>query len=223
MLFQGYPLPSSTSTSQDLSTSPAQERSDELAPREWFGSSSKTQNKNKKRDDSRDADDRLRDLPEWLEEFTDNLEDTEVHAPAHTSQDSDSERPTKLVQMSRKHSIYTHFPKDRNCEDYWSFCKWNRVRVSILSTLTFRKTQKMRFLLEDENNGGSLQKTHWRSSTTSRKVWWLDNGWSQSSQVKGVNLEKERDRLHLKRLQNLSFPTYASQGTGCPRVHSAWT
>ena len=38
--------------------------------------------------------DRLRDFPEWLEEFTDNLEDTEVSAPAHTSQDS--ERPTKV-------------------------------------------------------------------------------------------------------------------------------
>ena len=62
------------------------------------------------RDGSRDADDRLRDLPEWLEEFTDNLEDTEVHAPAHISQDSDLERLTKV------HSMYTHFPKDRNCE-----------------------------------------------------------------------------------------------------------
>ena len=51
----------------------------------------KTQNKNKKRDGSRDADDRLRDLPESLEEFTDNPEDTELHAPAHISQDSDSE------------------------------------------------------------------------------------------------------------------------------------
>ena len=69
-----------------------------------------------KRDDSRDADDRLRDLPEWLEEFTDNLEDTEVHATAHISQDSDSERPTRVVLKSRKHSIYTHIPKDRNCE-----------------------------------------------------------------------------------------------------------
>ena len=50
---------SSTSTSQDLSsTSPAQERSDELAPREWCGSPSKTQNKNKKRDANRDSDNR---------------------------------------------------------------------------------------------------------------------------------------------------------------------
>ena len=31
-------------------------------------------------------------------------------------QDSDSERPTKVVSKSRKHNIYTHFPKARNCE-----------------------------------------------------------------------------------------------------------
>ena len=53
---------------------------------------------------------------EWLEEFTDNPEDTELPAFAHSSQDSDSERPTKAVSKSRKHSIYTHFPKDRDCE-----------------------------------------------------------------------------------------------------------
>ena len=107
---------SSTSTSQDLSASPAQERSDELAPRVWCGSTSKPQDKNKKRDDSRDADDRLRDLPEWLEEFTDNLEHAELLASKHSAQDSDSERFTKVVSNSRKHSIYTHSPKDRNCE-----------------------------------------------------------------------------------------------------------
>ena len=46
-------ISSSTSTSQDLSsTRPAQEGSDE----ERCRSSSKTQNKNTKRDDSRDAD-----------------------------------------------------------------------------------------------------------------------------------------------------------------------
>ena len=59
---------------------------------------------------------RVRDLPQWLEEFADDLEDTELHAPAHIFQDSDSERPTKVVSKSRKPSIYTHFPQDRNCE-----------------------------------------------------------------------------------------------------------
>ena len=64
---------------------------------------------NQKRDDNRDSDDRLRYLPGWLEEFTDDLEDTELLAPAHISQDSDLERPTKVVFKSRMHSIYTHF------------------------------------------------------------------------------------------------------------------
>ena len=49
-----------------------------------------------------------------MKEFTENLEDTEVPAPAHISHDSDSEQPTK--EASRTHSIFTHFPKDRNCE-----------------------------------------------------------------------------------------------------------
>ena len=45
-------------------------------------------------------------------------EDTEVHAPVHISQDSDSERLTKVVSKSksRKNSIYIHFPRDRNCD-----------------------------------------------------------------------------------------------------------
>ena len=73
--------------------------------------SSKTQKKDKKRDDHRDSEDHLRDLPEWLEEFADDLEGPALHAPAHISQDSDSERPTKVVSKSRKQSIYIHFQK----------------------------------------------------------------------------------------------------------------
>ena len=143
---------STTSTSQDLSsTSPAQERSDELAPRRWCGSPSETRSKNKKRDGNQDLDNRLWDLLEWLEEFTDNPDNAELRALAHISQDSDSELPTTVVSKWRKHSIYTHFPKDRNCE----------------------------VCLRIKNDTGSLQKTHWRRSTSSRKVWWLDNGWSQ--------------------------------------------
>ena len=39
-----------------------------------------------------------------------------MHAPAHVSQESDSELLTKVVSKSRKLSIYIHFPEDRNCE-----------------------------------------------------------------------------------------------------------
>ena len=62
--------------------------------------------------------DMLRDLPAWSLRFIENLEDEGVLASRDTtasnSHDSDSERRTKVV--SRKHSIFTRFPKDRNSE-----------------------------------------------------------------------------------------------------------
>ena len=53
-------------------------------------------------------------VPEWLEDFTENLEIAAVLAPADISQDSDPECLTKVGP--RKHSIETHFPTDQNCE-----------------------------------------------------------------------------------------------------------
>ena len=94
----------------------------------------------KKRDDRKNSDGSLADLPEWLEEFTENLEESELPADAYTSHDSDLERPTKLETKSRKHIIYTHVPK----------------------------VKKLRSLLANQNDKGSLQKTHWRSSTSNR-------------------------------------------------------
>ena len=63
-------------------------------------------------------------------EFTDNLEDTEVPELANTSHDSDSERLAKVA--SRKHSNYTHFFEDRNCE----VCK----RTKMTQALCRRRT-----------------------------------------------------------------------------------
>ena len=57
-----------SSTSSDTPPSPASERSDELAPGNWSRDPQKTQNKNQKMDNNGSSDDRLRDLPEWLEE-----------------------------------------------------------------------------------------------------------------------------------------------------------
>ena len=66
--------------------------------------------------------DLLHDLPEWSEEFTENLVDESVpahrDAPASSSRESSSEPRGKVVLG--EHSIYTHFPKDRNC-DIWRF------------------------------------------------------------------------------------------------------
>ena len=61
---------------------PATQRSDDThseASRNR-GDPTKTKNKNKNKDNNQATSNRLRDLPEWLEEFTENLEDTEVPA-----------------------------------------------------------------------------------------------------------------------------------------------
>ena len=54
---------------------------------------------------------------DWLQPLTDNPDDLETQVPAHSSEsdNSDSEAPANVV-TSRKHSIYTHSPKDRNCD-----------------------------------------------------------------------------------------------------------
>ena len=109
---------SSTSTSQDLSsTSPAQERSDELAPREWCGSPSTAQKKKKEGWKDKFGQPFARSFL-WLVEFTDNLEDAELPAFAHSSQDSGSERPTKVVSKSRKHSFFS-LPKWPKMRKVW--------------------------------------------------------------------------------------------------------
>ena len=58
------------------------------------------------------------DIPEWLQEFRENLVDDRV--PEHRDSNASSSHEPSLEPMSSvdwgKHSVYTHFPKDRNCE-----------------------------------------------------------------------------------------------------------
>ena len=56
-------------------------------------------------------------------------------------------------------------------------------------------------MLATPNDKSSLQKTHWQSST-SRKVWWLDNGWSQSPPWGGWITEQSPIRCRGTRLGN---------------------
>ena len=147
---------SSTSPPQDsssASSNPELQRSDEQAPGDWRDST-KSQNKNKKESNNQATGDRLRDLPGWLEEFTDNLEDTGTPVLADVPQDSESERPTKVVSKFWKHSIRYSLPK----------------------------RPKLRSMLANQDDKGSLQKTHWWCSTSSNWVRWLDNSRSHSPQ-----------------------------------------
>ena len=76
----------------------------------------------------------------WLD-FKVNLKEKELHASAHSSRESHPEHPSKVATKSRKHSNGTHFLSDRNC-NFWL----------------------------SQNHKGFLQNTHWRSSTSYRKV-----------------------------------------------------
>ena len=74
----------------------------------------------KKKERRSDADDRLQGLLEWSEPFTDNLADTEIYAPAQVSEDSDSERVTKVAERLRKQSIFkTHWRSSTTSREVW--------------------------------------------------------------------------------------------------------
>ena len=74
---------------------------------------------------------------------SENLENVEMPAAANNSQESDSERPTKVVSKSRKYSFFS-----------------------------ITKRPKLRGLQSNQDYEDSSQKTHYRSGTSSRKVGW---------------------------------------------------
>ena len=51
------------------------------------------------------------EIPEWLQEFMENLVDDEIPL-----QEGSHSRLQRDVRIWVTHSVYTHFPKDRNCE-----------------------------------------------------------------------------------------------------------
>ena len=58
------------------------------------------------------------DIPEWLQEFRENLVGDRVpeRRDSHASSSHElSLEPMRSVDLG-KHSVYTHFPRDRNCE-----------------------------------------------------------------------------------------------------------
>ena len=67
------------------------------------------------------------EIPEWLQEFREILVDDEipVHGDSHASSSHEAslEPIFKRREDLGKHSVYTHFPKDRNCE----ICKRTKI------------------------------------------------------------------------------------------------
>ena len=88
-----------------------------------------------KHEDREVQSDRLHDLPDWLQEFRENLVDEIVpieprrdSSPGHRDTSTSShefpmESRAKAEQGSGKHSVYTQFPKDPN----FDFCLKTKI------------------------------------------------------------------------------------------------
>ena len=57
----------------------------------------------------------------------------------------------------------------------------NQNQSSTVVRFTSKQTEIAKSANEPRSQD-SLQQTHWRSPTSSRKVWWVDNGWTQGPQ-----------------------------------------
>ena len=82
---------------------------------------------NKKESKKEQSDSLCSEIPEWLQEFRENLVDDEIPlqggSHASSSHEASLEPTTKRREDLGKHSVYTHFPKDRNCE----ICKRTKI------------------------------------------------------------------------------------------------
>ena len=67
------------------------------------------------------------EIPEWLQEFRENLVDDEIPLQGDSHASSSHETSLEPIYMRReelgKHNVHTHFPKDRNCE----ICKRTKI------------------------------------------------------------------------------------------------
>ena len=109
-------------TQRDSTPSPVTTRSRSTrsrARKDLLHDPTETENKHQNGDTDAARDTPSNDLPEWLEEFTENLEYTEgsalSNAPTSMSREPRHQGSSRKV-VSGQHSTVTHFPKDRNCD-----------------------------------------------------------------------------------------------------------
>ena len=85
---------------------------------ELLNNQTKSQNQKNENHEQVRGDPSYSDIPEWLQEFRENLVDDRVpeHRDSHESSSHElSSELSRSVDLG-KHSVYLHFPKDRNCE-----------------------------------------------------------------------------------------------------------
>ena len=115
-------------SNSDISPVPVSELVDDRSGKPEETQANKIQKPNKKKttiERGNPCDDS--EIPEWLQEFRENLVDDEIPlqggSHASSSHEASLEPTTKRREDLGKHSVKTHFPKDRNCE----ICKRTKI------------------------------------------------------------------------------------------------
>ena len=161
----------------------------------------------------------LRDLPEWLEEFTDNLMEQEAsaqsEAPASISREPlHQELPIKVI--SGKHSFFTHFVKDRKCE----VCKRTNIYKGSLQKMHWQIKYLEQKFLGDLITAWSSQWGMCESRHNHRYavvVQDLASQWLQSYPCKTESSEETE-----KSLQKFLEPTAKPRGHFCLQFFGVW-
>ena len=117
-------------TNSDISPVPVSEFVDDSSGRPDETQANKIPKTNKKETTITRGDPLCSDnseIPEWLQEFRENLVDDEIPlqggSHASSSHEASLEPITKRREDLGKHNVHTHFPKDRNCE----ICKRTKI------------------------------------------------------------------------------------------------
>ena len=118
-------------TNSDISPVPVSELVDDSSGRPDETQANKNPKPNKKETTITRGDPLCSDtseIPEWLQEFRENLVDDEIPlqggSHASSSHEASLEPTTKRREDFGKHNVHTHFPQDRNCE----ICKRTKIR-----------------------------------------------------------------------------------------------
>ena len=114
-------------TNSDISPVPVSELVDDGPGQPEEIQANKTQKPNKKEIAIELGNPLDSEIPEWLQEFRENLVDDEI--PVHGDSHASSSHEVSLEPIFKrredlgKPSVYSHFPKDRNCE----ICKRTKI------------------------------------------------------------------------------------------------
>ena len=120
-------------------------------PEELFHEPTKIPKPNKNKDPEQVRGSPYSDIPEWLQEFRENLVDDRV--PGHRDSHASSSHEVFLEPLRSedfvKHSVYTHFPKERN----WEICQRTKITRA-------RRRRNGGAVLRAENSGDLITADH---------------------------------------------------------------